>query len=171
MTGTNSSSASARLGIRPYAPDDWEAIARVHDAARMQELTASVGPEAFLDLAATAEGEGLFDGEVWVAVADEGVVGFVAYDDAEVTWLYVHPEAQRRGTGRALLRRALRHAEENDVTTVEVTVLEGAPARGLYESEGFTLTETRTGPLVGNEAFTATGHILHRTTWPGLAAE
>ncbi len=169
MTATGLSDASARLTIRPYAPDDWEAIARAHDAARMQELTASVGAEAFLDLAATAEGEGLFDGEVWVAVADEGVVGFVAYDDAEVTWLYVHPDAQRRGIGRALLRRALRHAEENGVTTVEVTVLDGAPARGLYESEGFTLTETRTGALVGNEAFTATGHILHRTTEPAAA--
>jgi hypothetical protein len=33
------------------------------------------------------------------------------------------------------------------------------------------LTETRTGALVGNEAFTATGHILHRTTAPGLGAE
>ena len=169
MAAKDPSSASATLSIRPYAPDDWDAIARVHDAARMQELVASVGPEAFLDLAATAEGEGLFDGEVWVAVADEGVVGFVAYDDAEVTWLYVHPEAQRRGAGRALLRRALRHAEQNNVTTVEVTVLEAAPARGLYESEGFTLTETRTGALVGNEAFTATGHILHRRTEP-LAA-
>jgi GNAT superfamily N-acetyltransferase len=171
MTATDPSTASARLSIRPYAPDDWEAIARVHDAARMQELTASVGPEAFLDLAATAEDEGLFDGELWVAVADEDVVGFVAYDDAEVTWLYVHPDAQRRGIGRALLRRALRHAEDNHVTTVEVTVLEGAPARGLYESEGFTLTETRTGPLVGNETFTATGHIMHRTHSPGVAAQ
>lgn len=170
MTAPEPSPASARLSIRPYAPDDWAAIARVHDAARMQELTASVGPEAFLDLAATAEGEGLFDGEVWVAVTEEGVVGFVAYDDAEVTWLYVLPDAQRRGIGRALLRRALRHAEENEVTTVEVTVLEAAPARRLYESEGFTLTQTRTGPLVGNEAFTATGHILHRRTEPGPAA-
>ena len=135
----------------------------------MQELASSVGEEAFLDLAATAEGEGLFDGELWVAVIDEGVVGFVAYDDAEVTWLYVHPDAQRRGTGRALLRRALRHAEQSNVTTVEVTVLEAGPGRGLYESEGFTLTETRTGPLVGNEAFTATGHILHRRTEPPAA--
>lgn len=154
------------LSIRPYLPADWGAVARVHDAARMQELMASVGPEAFLDLAATAEEEGLFDGEVWVAVAEEGVVGFVAYDDAEVTWLYVHPDAQRRGVGRALLRRALRHAEDDGDTTVEVTVLDGAPARGLYESEGFTVTETRTGPLVGNEAFTATGHIMHRTAQP-----
>lgn len=171
MTATEPSDGTAGLTIRPYVPEDWEAIAGAHDAARLQELTASVGPEAFLDLAATAEGEGLFDGEVWVAVADMTVVGFVAYDDAEVTWLYVHPDAQGRGTGRALLRRALRHAEESGVTAVEVTVLDAGPARELYESEGFTLTQTKTGPLVGNEAFTATGHIMHRTIRPRPVAD
>lgn len=42
-------------------------------------------------------------------------------------------------------------------------MLEGGPARPLYESEGFRMVETKTRALVGNEAFTATGHILRRT--------
>jgi hypothetical protein len=29
---------------------------------------------------------------------------------------------------------------------------------------GFVVEQTRTGPLVGNEAFTATGHIMVRST-------
>jgi hypothetical protein len=57
----------------------------------------------------------------------------------------------------------LRHALAAAGPRVEVTVLDGNPAAlALYLSEGFTVTETRTGPLVGNEAFTATGHIMHR---------
>lgn len=146
--------------VRSYRAEDWDAIARAHDAARMQELKASVGREAFLSLAETAEGEGLFDDQLWVACVDGEVVGFLAYAEAEVTWLYVDPPAQGRGVGRALLRHALEHARSIGVEEVETTVLDGNRARSLYESEGFKLVETRTGPLVGNEAFTATGHIL-----------
>ncbi|HXH80986.1 GNAT family N-acetyltransferase [Nocardioides sp.] len=145
------------ITIRAYAQSDWNAVARIHDSARLDELRASVGVEAFLDLAATYESEGLFDGDVWVAELDGDVVGFIAFDDNEVTWTYVHPVAYRRGVGRALLRHVLDRATE----PVELTVLDGNDAaRGLYESEGFQLEETRTGPLVGNETFTATGHIM-----------
>jgi GNAT superfamily N-acetyltransferase len=152
---------SAKVEIRPYSEGDWEAIARIHDAARLDELRGSVGVEAFLTLAQTAEEEGLFDGQLWVAEVDGIVAGFVALDDDEVTWLYVDPERYRRGVGRALLRHALAAAGPR----VEVTVLDGNPAAlGLYLSEGFGITETRTGPLVGNETFTATGHIMHRDT-------
>jgi ribosomal protein S18 acetylase RimI-like enzyme len=151
--------APAEITIRPYSDADWDAIARIHDAARLDELRDAVGVEAFLTLAQTAEGEGLFDGELWVAEADGAVAGFVALDDDEVTWLYVDPQRYRQGVGRALLRHALAAAGPR----VEVTVLDGNPAAlALYRSEGFTVTETRTGPLVGNEAFTATGHIMHR---------
>lgn len=150
---------SVKVEVRPYSNVDWEAIASIHDAARLDELRDSVGVEAFLTLAQTAEEEGLFDGQVWVAEVDEVVAGFVALDDDEVTWLYVDPQRYRQGIGRALLRHALAAAGPR----VEVTVLDGNPAAlGLYLSEGFGITETRTGSLVGNEAFTATGHIMHR---------
>ena len=150
-----------KIEIRLYANDDWDAIARIHDAARLDELRNSAGVEAFLTLAQTAEPEGLFDGQLWVAEADGRVAGFVALDDDEVTWLYVDPQHYRQGIGRALLRHAVAAAGPR----VEVTVLDGNPAaEALYAGEGFIVTETRTGPLVGNEAFTATGHIMHRDT-------
>jgi ribosomal protein S18 acetylase RimI-like enzyme len=149
--------------IREYRPADWDAIARAHDAARLQELAPSVGVEAFRPLVETAEGEGLFDECVWVAELDGEVVGFVAYAHGEVTYLYVHPDAQKRGVGRALLRHALAHADDFGAEgVVTVTVLDGNPARRLYESEGFRLVETRTGRLAGNGAFAATGHVLER---------
>lgn len=148
----------AEIEIRPYTNDDWDAIARIHDAARRDELRGSAGVEAFLTLAQTAEREGLFDGHLWVAEAGGSVAGFVALDDDEVTWLYVDPQRYRQGIGRALLGHAVAAAGPR----VEVTVLDGNPAaEALYASEGFTVTQTRTGPLVGNETFTATGHIMH----------
>lgn len=154
-----------KIEIRLYATDDWDTIARIHDAARLDELRNSAGVEAFLTLAQTAEQEGLFDGQLWVAEADGRVAGFVALDDDEVTWLYVDPQRYRQGIGRALLRHAVAAAAAAAGPRVEVTVLDGNPAaEALYAGEGFTVTETRTGPLVGNEAFTATGHIMHRDT-------
>lgn len=144
--------------IRPYRDADWDAIARVHDAARLDELRDSVGVEAFLTLAQTAEGEGLFDGLVWVAETGGEVVGFVALDGDEVTWLYVDPAHYRRGIGRALLRHAVEAAPG---AQVEVDVLAGNPAaEGLYLGEGFVILETKTGSLVGNERFAATGHHM-----------
>jgi GNAT superfamily N-acetyltransferase len=126
-------------------------------------LRNSVGVQAFLTLAQIAAREGLFDGHLWVAETDGRVAGFVALDEDEVTWLYVDPQRYRQGISRALLRHAVAAAAAGP--RVEVTVLDGNPAaEALYTGEGFTITETRTGPLVGNEAFTATGHIMHRDT-------
>jgi GNAT superfamily N-acetyltransferase len=145
--------------IRAYDKSDWDAISRIHDAARLDELRDSAGLAAFLTLEQTAEGEGLFDGLLWVAEDGGEVTGFVALDDDEVTWLYVDPAHYRRGIGRALLRHAVAHAGDR----AEVTVLDGNPAAlALYLSEGFVVRETRTGPLVGNESFTVTGHIMER---------
>lgn len=144
--------------IRAYTEADWPAIARIHDAARLDELRDSVGVEAFLTLEQTAEGEGLFDGLLWVATVDGEVTGFVAFDDGELTWLYVDPARYRHGVGRALLRHALAESGSN---RVETTVLAGNPAAlGLYLAEGFAIVETRTGRLAGNEDFEATGHIM-----------
>lgn len=106
-TGRIACMHSVEVEVRAYSDVDWAAISSIHDAARLDELRNSVGVEAFLTLAQTAEGEGLFDGQVWVAVVGGVVAGFVALDDDEVTWLYVDPQRYRQGVGRALLRHAL----------------------------------------------------------------
>jgi RimJ/RimL family protein N-acetyltransferase len=57
----------------------------------------------------------------------------------------------------------LRHVTDGSSRRLELTVLDGNyAARRLYERAGFVVVETRTGPLVGNESFTATGHIMVR---------
>ncbi|VEP14908.1 Acetyltransferase, GNAT family [Hyella patelloides LEGE 07179] len=153
------------IKLRKYQPKDWNAIAAIHDRARLDELSASVGIEAFLSLADTAENEGLFDGEVWVACDEEIVLGFVAFSDDEVTWLYVSPEHYRQGIGRQLLKKAIAQCQACLIAKwgkiVHTSVLSGNDiALNLYLSEGFKIVETKTGKLDGNESFSATGHIL-----------
>lgn len=138
------------INLRGYNSEDWDAIASIHDRARLDELRTSVGVEAFLSLEATAENEGLFDGEVWVACDREAVVGFIAFTDDEVTWLYVSPDYYRQGIGKRLLRQAINRCGK----TVSTSVLSGNDvALNLYLSEGFKIKETKKGKLNGNESF------------------
>ena len=156
------------VGIRLYESRDWDDIARIHDAARLDELRGAGLLDAYLDLADTYEHEGLFDDEVWVAEVDGRVAGFLAgsvgVEGGEITWIYVDPALYRRGVGRALVEHFLARSSG----PVELEVLEGNAARAFYEALGFAVAATTTGRLAGNESFTATGHTL---VWrPGPAS-
>ncbi len=142
--------------VRPYESRDWDDIRRIHDAARLDELGGAGLLEAYLDLEATYENEGLFDDDVWVAELDGRVAGFLAGSSAEITWAYVDPSLYRRGVGRALVQHVLDRA----TGPVELEVLEGNSARAFYEAVGFVWESTTTGKLAGNESFQATGHTL-----------
>lgn len=146
--------------IRPYEPRDWDDICRIHDAARLDELRGAGLLDAYLDLAATYENEGLFDDEVWVAELDGRVAGFIAgsvgHEGGEITWIYVDPELYRRGVGRALVE----HFTARSGGPVHLEMLDGNGALAFYEALGFVLESTTTGKLAGNEAFDATGHAL-----------
>jgi ribosomal protein S18 acetylase RimI-like enzyme len=143
--------------IRLYRPDDWNALTAIHDRSRLDELRISVGVGAFISLTDTANSENLFDGEVWIGCFGETIVGFVAFNEDEVNWLYVDPKYYRLGIGRALLRHAIARCGR----TVHTTVLsENERALPLYLSEGFRIIKTMSGRLNGNEQFPATGHIL-----------
>ncbi len=145
------------IKIRPYDSSDWSRLCEIHDAARLDELDASVGRGAFLTLEQTAENEGLFDYTLFVAEVNGLVQGFVAYSEEELAWLYVDPEFYRRGVGRALVR----HVKAVLAPTIQIEMLEGNnPALELYLSEGFTVKERVEGNLVGNEAFAAVGLLL-----------
>ncbi|HEY1530703.1 MAG TPA: GNAT family N-acetyltransferase [Galbitalea sp.] len=148
---------SASIPVRPYAESDWDAICRIHDAARLDELRGSVGLDAFLPLADTYENEGLFDNPVWVAELEGRVAGFVAASPDEITWIYVDPAMSRRGVARALMQEVFAHANDR----IELEVLDGNDgARAFYEAIGFAYESSTTGKLTGNESFPATGHTL-----------
>ncbi|WP_179380907.1 GNAT family N-acetyltransferase [Jannaschia marina] len=144
--------------VRAYERSDWSSLCDIHDRTRMDELELTVGVAAFLSLAETYEDEGLFDGCLMVAKIEESVVGFVAFDSDEVTWLYVDPDHYRNGIGRTLLQNAIACASGNPM----IELLDGnIPAQNLYRSEGFEIVEYRDGRLVGNEAFAARGLVLN----------
>lgn len=147
------------MPIRPYRPDDWPRLCAIHDAARRDELAASGLMDAYLTLAQTAENEGLFAGEVFVCEAAGEVQGFVAFNDDELTWLYVDPAAYGQGIGRRLLRHAV--AARGGTLGTEV-LLGNERALALYRSEGFRVVRRADGKLAGNEGFAASGWVLER---------
>jgi ribosomal protein S18 acetylase RimI-like enzyme len=143
--------------IRPYKKEDWKAICQIHNLARLCELQISVGLDAFLSLEHTYQNEGLFDGEVWVYERGVTLVGFMAINGNELTWLYVSPKYHTQGIGRALLKKAIEI--KNGVLATEVLV-GNEPALKLYLSEGFEIVELTKGKLSGNEKFEAEGIYL-----------
>jgi len=71
---------------------------------------------------------------LWIAGFDE-VAGFLALAGSYVDRLYVHPDAQRRGVGAALLA----HAKQLQPAGLELhTHVENQGARAFYERHGFT---------------------------------
>lgn len=145
------------MEIRPYTQADWPWIAAAHDAARKLELHLAGLDDAFLPLAEAAEREGLFDYTILVA-ADAEVMGFVAFTEEELAWLYVNPAHHRKGIGRALAQAALAQMGPGPLS---VEVLAGnVPALTLYRSLGFTQEEVVHGHMPGNEDFSVTVHCL-----------
>jgi ribosomal protein S18 acetylase RimI-like enzyme len=150
--------------VRPYLVSDWDAIKVLHDAARLDELRLSVGVSAFRPLADVASEEGLFEGEVWVADAGGQILGFVARELTEISWLYVDPAHYRRGIGTMLLRHALAGIEGEACTTV---LAGNDPALSLYTKHGFKIVETKSGHLNGVPTVSACGHLLRRSVLDG----
>lgn len=88
---------------------------------------------------------------------DEGVIGFAHGGalreslpwDAEVFMLYVHPDAQGRGIGRALLEGLFADFVEDGWRSVLVWVLADNPARFFYQRMGARLALSREIPFHG----------------------
>ena len=85
-----------------------------------------------------------------VAVEGDTVLGYVGMhhvlDDGFVTNVAVAPAARRRGVARALLAALAAYGRAHGLyrITLEVRV-SNAPARTLYEAEGYTLDGVRPG--------------------------
>lgn len=75
---------------------------------------------------------------VIVAAADSGILGMCAPEDHTTHWMLEHvwvvPQGQSRGIGRALVRAALDAA--NCSNSVSVRLLSDPFARGFYERLG-----------------------------------
>src|SRR5258706_16461731 len=90
--------------IRCATPSDDEAISAVLLAAALRAWGSFLGHDRI-----EAANHGRRYPADLVAVDDEGVFAFVAWDEetGEITRLYTHPRGQGRGAGRRLLGCAL----------------------------------------------------------------
>ena len=84
--------------------------------------------------------------EVWVAEADDRIVGFAALKHDLLGHLYVHPEVQNQGVGTALLENAKKRRPAGFRLWV---FQKNEGARRLYERHGFRLVKLTDGS--GNE--------------------
>jgi ribosomal protein S18 acetylase RimI-like enzyme len=143
----NFDGSGVALVLREYESADWEAVATVHDSARVIELEeGGVDPRAFRSMAETAQRDEFFLSQTLVAVVEGRVVGFVSWNGTYVTWLYILPEQTCRGIGGRLLEVALEkigpHAWTNLIATNE-------PARRLYQRAGMEEVWIRPGECEG----------------------
>jgi len=103
---------------------------QVHSAmgiAQEREMTLGDSDRVFREVIAPRT-------EIWVAERGNAIEGFVALRGSYVDRIYVRPEAQRRGTGSALLHKA----RERSPTGLELhTHQANQAARDFYEKHAF----------------------------------
>ena len=138
------------MNIRPYTPNDWNRVCEIHDAARLDELAAAGLIAAYLTLSETAENEGFHSYTIRVAEIEDRVLGFVAFTNEELAWLYVDPASYSRGIGASLIQAALRETK----ASLSAQVLDGNEAAiSVYKKAGFKVVSHAQGRMPGNESF------------------
>jgi len=79
-------------------------------------------------------------GTVWLAEGDIGILGFAAIDTPAMSvWaLFIHPDAEGGGVGRALHLHMLASAQERGLTRLSLCTQEGTRAECFYKRAGWT---------------------------------
>ncbi|MFC9282107.1 GNAT family N-acetyltransferase [Streptomyces collinus] len=125
-------------GIRPASETDVEAVAEL----RAVVLRADLERLGRYDEHRVRQRlrDGFTPAHTWVIETGGTFAGCVSLRPAEEThWLehfYVAPHTQGRGVGGAVLRGLLERCDRAG-TLVRLNVLQGSPARRLYERHGF----------------------------------
>lgn len=133
--------------IRPIAPADAPAIARLMQGLGFEHSVAEIGqrlamaPDRAADPALLAEAEGHAAGLIALHIAP---MLFYPQPLARITTLVVDPAMRRRGIGRALVEAAIALADAAGCGTLELTTaLHREEAQAFYRSLGFECTSFR----------------------------
>jgi GNAT superfamily N-acetyltransferase len=127
--------------------------ARAADIKAMHALRSRVTENALSDPGRVTEDSYVFylvQGWAWVAEAETGLAGFAILDVAKASvWaLFVAPESEGVGVGRALHARLLEGAAAHGLTRLSLTTAPGTRAERFYTEAGWTRTGTTpTGEL------------------------
>ena len=138
------------MELRPLQPEDWPAVRAIYEAGIATgdatfETTASDWPA--WDAAHLADHRLVArddDGRVvaWAALAP--VSDRCAYVGVAEDSIYVAPEAQGRGVGRALLTAVVASAEQGGIWTVQTGIFpENQPSVRLHKACGFRVVGVR----------------------------
>ena len=130
------------VNLRRAAPADADAVSHVLLRSREEELPWLAVIHRPVELRQWV-GEDVVPGHwAWVALVEGRVVGVVAMADGWLEQLYVLPEAQGHGVGRALLDVA----KENSGGLLQIHVLQRhARAQRFYAAAGFVVTAAGPG--------------------------
>ncbi len=132
--------------VREAIPSDILAMHRVRLAVRENRLSVllSIDEGSYRPF---LEDHGLG----WVAESAGAVIGFAIVDlaQANVWALFVDPDGEARGVGRALQDRLLLGAAERGVTRLWLTTMPGTRAERFYEAAGW----SRAGMVQGEIRF------------------
>lgn len=125
---------SEEVIIRKYKNMDYVQLCQVHDQARMQELIVGNAVDLYAPLEVALYKEELFSETLYVAEVDKQVVGFVAFRENELGYIYVLSEFQGKGIGGKLLDTIIPYLERPAFLEVFPTNIK---AKRLYRSRGF----------------------------------
>ncbi len=139
----------SELVLRRYREADRDAVWELHNLA-LHEVGAHGGQGGWDDDLHEIQTEYLDAGGEFLVGQCEGrivAMGALLGESEDVAWIKrmrVHPDFQRRGFGRCVLRALIDRARVDGYATLKLdtTTLQTAAHR-LYESEGFVQTTTR----------------------------
>ncbi len=116
------------------AVDDVDAMHHLRNKVRENRLsdTTTISEASYLAYIAA--------GSAWVAESEAGISGFAAVDaTARKVWaLFVDPEAEGSGVGRALHNKMLEWARNNGIDRLSLSTEVGSRAVHFYTRAGWT---------------------------------
>jgi ribosomal protein S18 acetylase RimI-like enzyme len=131
--------------IRDYRAEDFDAVTILWRIAReksLPELERTKGHFFYEDQEYFRE-HVLKENKIFVVESDERPVAFLAIQNDFIDRLYVHPDHQNRGIGKALLDYARQLSPEHLwLYTLQINM----SARAFYEKHGFTAEKFGVSP-------------------------
>jgi ribosomal protein S18 acetylase RimI-like enzyme len=124
------------LFIRDYRSEDFDAVTILWRISRERSLPEfqSLKGHFFYEDQGYFRHHILKEDKVWVVELDQSPVAFMAMKDEFIDQLYVHPEFQNRGIGKALLEFARQRSPDHIwLYTLQINL----NARAFYEKNGF----------------------------------
>jgi GNAT superfamily N-acetyltransferase len=120
--------------LRPAISADISRLIEIRAAVRENRLERmTIGADDYLPY--------VEDSRCWVAEADGTIRGFAALDaeTASIWALFVHPEAEGSGLGRALLDRLIAEARQRGLHLLTLETQAGTRAEHVYLQAGWQL--------------------------------